>query len=431
MNFLKRPEEGAAIQVSGEKCKLCDFVLERISSRGEVKTVTTLKLEEKNHYLVAHFRDTLIQKYPGSFAGPLPLRCAKCEFVIRIKNADLNTQVKLMLSHVAACNRELDAMIAGIGDDGTVSMVSAEMIPKAKPVDSLGKDRQQCEAPVRKSRAAHKPTPTSVPTTLKAYLSQDHCQLCGTKKNFANDVEKKFHCVDHFYESLCSIFQDLIKTVPNQGIVCPRCKTMFDRQKTDVDRGELRRFFVHLCFVHNYMERLFFPGTLNKFPISLLNIKEGNFESLLADKFWAIREGSCLICPATNIASRNERVQHYAAHFVQLRHVFGTAWKEKKVCFICGCAVLSQESYRWHLYERHFQQEMKASIRYKRNGMFQCSYCKEEHARPHDLAEHLVNGELLLEVVCLRYIRRRGLRLSQIYDAYEGEKQVGCHMEMM
>ena len=265
----------------------------------------------------------------------------------------------------------------------------------------------------------------AVGASLSHFLSQDHCLLCKTKVNFASEIEKKFHCVDHFFDSLCSIFQDFITPTDNATLFCvhSNCRMSFLKQNND-DKGFLRRFFIHIGFAHDYMEKLFFPRKLNKFPISMCNLAEGSVESLLLDRFWAIRAGSCLVCPATNLGTRSERIQHYVAHFVQLGNIFGPVWEARKLCFICGCSTVSKESYRWHLYEVHFQKDIKANMKYKRNGLFQCLYCKEENSNPDRLVKHLISSELLLDVFCLKYVRQHKMKVSKIYDFDQESKKI-------
>jgi len=116
------------VQKPGKSCVICGKVFDLLRPNGKRKTLSAIKVAMQQHY-THHFRLHLVKKYPTSFSGKPPFSCAKCGFTSSCRSTLVAIHKMVILTHVASCQGELDALILGsiVLAEGTGSALGKTM----------------------------------------------------------------------------------------------------------------------------------------------------------------------------------------------------------------------------------------------------------------------------------------------------------------
>ena len=225
-------------------CRICDKPFDRVDKKGLVKSNSRVKVEINAHYLL-HFRDQLMSKYPSSFTGPTPYRCEKCGHFSKTEN--LSAMKNLMLTHIASCQRELEALI--------------NEIPRTDPPPVTASPN-----PVLVNKEPNQ-GPELVTVGRAPELSWRQSATCLVCDSSITDTIRNYHYAGHFRQQMIDKF-----VTDKLSFKCPLCPL----EMVENNDFALLKFLIHLGDVHDIFSEMVKTSALSPtMPPSVVPISNG------------------------------------------------------------------------------------------------------------------------------------------------------------
>ena len=381
-------KRGRSKKVHSEACRICEKPFEDTNSKGEIKSVTTKRNKEKNHY-ISHFRDKLVNKYPSSFQGKPPFMCAKCNFVPKNSSQHLSMQKQAILSHIISCQNELETLI-----DQCEKRKSPSKVQQHVEHNTLGK--------------------------FQSWRTSENCLVCNTP---FKGLKRTYHYANHYKKKLEKRFEAVLRHTPT--IPCPfqGCQQTF-KPISGIDQLVEIQFFVHVGDYHDEFSncgpgrKLAFPDTEFYLTIPERSRSYKDFRGLLSQRSWTSLPDPCLVCEGDlSVLDPSARVVHYVAHFKQLDYVFGDQLANNKNCIMCSEPVVNELVYKGHLVQSHIRCAIEGHIELLERN-FKCKFCAYTESSSDAIVQHLVTKEFIIEVEVLKYMRGKGITPTSLIASY-------------